>query len=179
MTILQYHFGVQDGFSHRPEYYNSRKGFTDVTSVKWIQQLDAPPPGVAPLPADPPPANAPPPGVATLPANPPPPANPQPEPPLVCRPFLITQTKAARYQNRKSEWRRGEDQLRRYLQEFDDSARHRRWFWGILAIGRLVRFFRYDRHSGMMEMIQIRAYDVEKNATDITNILEEIKRGSH
>ncbi|KAL5362637.1 hypothetical protein BJX96DRAFT_177343 [Aspergillus floccosus] len=164
MTILQHRFAVQSGFSHRPEYYNSKKGFTDVTSVRWLQQ-----------PASAPPANAPP---ANAPLANAAPANPQPGPTLICRPFLITQTKAARYQRHPSQWSRGEDQLREYLEEFNQSATHRKWFWGILATGRSVRLYRYNRHTNMMSRMKRSTLDVERSALAIERALNEMERKS-
>lgn len=94
------------------------------------------------------------------------------------RPFLITQTKANRYRNQNAVWARGEQQLRRCLQEIAEGVK-REWFWGVLAIGVLVRIYRYNKHSDALLPMGYRhmeRLDVNANARAISNMLIEINR---
>ncbi|KAF7155830.1 hypothetical protein CNMCM5623_008710 [Aspergillus felis] len=63
------------------------------------------------------------------------------------RSFLITQCKSAEGEGQEGVWSDGEDQLLRYLRMMQHRNRRgpQRPTYEILAIGRRVRFFRYDR----------------------------------
>ncbi|PYI04106.1 hypothetical protein BO78DRAFT_421002 [Aspergillus sclerotiicarbonarius CBS 121057] len=37
MTILNYFYPVTDSYSHRPEHLTATGGFTDITSVMWLE----------------------------------------------------------------------------------------------------------------------------------------------
>lgn len=91
--------------------------------------------------------------------------------------FLITQCKRNARSTQDSAWREGEEQIRRYLGRLvhTDSYKHRRW--GIVAIGRLVKFYRWDFRAKDIQIMGTRndPYDIESEATIIRRKLKEIR----
>ncbi|OJZ87306.1 hypothetical protein ASPFODRAFT_31996 [Aspergillus luchuensis CBS 106.47] len=66
-----------------------------------------------------------------------------------CRPFLVTQTKRNSDENSQSAWDTGESQLSRYIGAIEEGP-NRKWYWGIVAIGSLVEFYKYNMHTGTL-----------------------------
>ncbi|KAL2814514.1 hypothetical protein BDW59DRAFT_167160 [Aspergillus cavernicola] len=89
-------------------------------------------------------------------------------------PFLITQTKRANRAGGVGGWHEGEEQLNRYLRPI---AHHYPRVYGIVAIGRSLKFYQYSHNLGRIMFLHSREgpYDARDNARAIINRLNYIK----
>lgn len=94
-----------------------------------------------------------------------------------CRPFLVTQTKRNRDENSASAWRTGRNQLDRYIGRINEGP-NRKWYWGIVAIGSSVEFYKYNMHTATLKRTSNRL-NVVTNHRAIHNALGRIKRAAN
>ncbi|OJJ71239.1 hypothetical protein ASPBRDRAFT_30965 [Aspergillus brasiliensis CBS 101740] len=91
-----------------------------------------------------------------------------------CRPFLVTQTKSRRYETGTVEWETGRNQLIGYLGATPIRQR-RKYYWGIVAVGKFVEFYQYEIARDTMQQVGQRL-NVATDAREVQNILLDIKR---
>lgn len=66
-----------------------------------------------------------------------------------------------------------------YLRALGKTVTQRKWLWGILAIGELVKFYEFNRHTDTLSVMGSRPKEklnISNNAQAITNMLLEIKK---
>ncbi|OKL60898.1 hypothetical protein UA08_03220 [Talaromyces atroroseus] len=99
--------------------------------------------------------------------------------------FLITQCKAVASESQEHEWQNASNQLRDYLSSVHGTrpTNQRSPVYGIAALGRRVRFFRYDdpnqnvvdwRPSKRNNPIKKKYYDIRAEAGDVQGALNWI-----
>lgn len=122
-AILNVYFPSSEGYVHRPEDYVV-SGYVDINTHQWVPT----PAGVT--------------GTLL------PPATSIPEIQVY---FLVTQCKAARFEQHKPTWLEGRDQLDRYIGIMRERNAWNSPNYGIVAVGSLVRFYQWSTAKGYVE----------------------------
>lgn len=89
-------------------------------------------------------------------------------------PFLVTQCKRREFEYRNSGWAEGEAQLERYLRGLRPRNRRGR-LYGIVAVGRLVRFYKWNDNIDDIEAWSADAYHVVEDRSIIMAHLRYIR----
>ncbi|GCB25760.1 hypothetical protein AAWM_08645 [Aspergillus awamori] len=92
--------------------------------------------------------------------------------------FLVTQCKRFDKEGQDSAWAEGVRQLNVYLGEIASSSKGRQYgIYGIVAIGKYVRFYEWDRNNRMVvDLGNGDAYHVKNKGAQVVNLLNVIKQ---